>query len=294
MNLYIKENIRFIRQLVGDRQEDFALRFGLNRDNIASYERGIEPKLELISRIVEYFNISLDDFFHINLSEIKGLEIVADESGNFKTKGIEKLTIENEGEKTKSNTNLTISNGKKNVNESGINEKYNKTYQSPEVKTDIVEHSEVRTFRLKTDHSEALQQIPLYDMEAVAGLVPLFNDTIKQVPIGDIQIPNLPKCDGAIYITGDSMYPLLKSGDIVLYKRVRDIKNCLFWGEMYLISIDMDGEEYVTVKYVQKSDQPDHVRLVSHNQHHDDKDVPVSKIRALAFIKASIRINSMK
>ena len=40
-----------------------------------------------------------------------------------------------------------------------------------------------------------------------------------------ISIPRLPKCDGAVYVTGDSMYPLLKSGDIVLYKEVSDIKN---------------------------------------------------------------------
>lgn len=294
MNLYLKENIKYLRTLLGDRQEDFANRFGINRDNIASYERGIEPKLELISRIVEYFNISLDDFFHTNLSSDSSLELSQGGDGKIKLKSKENLTFDNRDIKTKSKENLTIQNGKKNSNEPEENERYNKTYHLPEIKPDVVEHSDVQTFRLRTDHSERMQKVPLYDMEAIAGLVPLFNDTAKQIPVGGIQIPNLPKCDGAIYITGDSMYPLLKSGDIVLYKRVRDIKNCLFWGEMYLLSIDMDGEEYVTVKYVQKSEQPDHVRLVSYNQHHDDKDVPVSKIRALAFIKASIRINSMK
>jgi phage repressor protein C with HTH and peptisase S24 domain len=149
-------------------------------------------------------------------------------------------------------------------------------------------------FNLSTDSIREIQQVPLYDMEAVAGLVPLFNEATKQIPIDYIRIPNLPKCDGAIYITGDSMYPLLKSGDIVLYKQISDIKDGIFWGEMYLISIDMSGEEFVTVKYIQKSDIPDHVRLVSYNQHHSDKDVLTSSIRALAFVKASIRINSMK
>lgn len=154
--------------------------------------------------------------------------------------------------------------------------------------------SDIRTYELSTDSHQDIQEVPLYDVEAIAGLVPLFNDTIKHVPIDFIKIPNLPRCDGAIYITGDSMYPLLKSGDIVLYKQVIDVNNGIFWGEMYLLSIDMSGEEYVTVKYIQKSDLPDHVRLVSYNQHHSDKDILVSSIRALAFIKASIRINSMK
>lgn len=165
---------------------------------------------------------------------------------------------------------------------------------SQEAKKDKIEYEIDNHFNLTTDSRKEIQQIPLYDMEAVAGLVPLFNEATKQIPIDYIKIPNLPLCDGAIYITGDSMYPLLKSGDIVLYKRVNDIENGIFWGEMYLLSIDMSGEEFVTVKYIQKSDIPDHVRLVSYNQHHSDKDVLTSSIRALAFVKASIRINSMK
>lgn len=152
----------------------------------------------------------------------------------------------------------------------------------------------MKSYKLSSDSIKEIQKIPVFDLEAAAGLVPLFNDAGKQVPVDYISIPNLPKCDGAIHVTGDSMYPLLKSGDIVLYKRINDILNGIFWGEMYLVSIDMDGEEYVTVKYIQKGDDPDHVRLVSHNQHHSDKDVLISSIRALAFVKASIRINSMK
>ena len=57
------------------------------------------------------------------------------------------------------------------------------------------------------------------------------------------------------------MYPLLKSGDIVLYKQLHDIDD-IFWGDIYLLSIDIDGEEYVTVKYIQKSDREGYVKLV--------------------------------
>ncbi|MCD7962983.1 MAG: XRE family transcriptional regulator [Rikenellaceae bacterium] len=146
----------------------------------------------------------------------------------------------------------------------------------------------------RTDRNVSIQRIPLYNIEGTAGLVPLFLDHNYLTPIDYIQIPNLPKCDGAIYIGGDSMYPLLKSGDIVLYKQTNDIVNNIFWGEMYLISIDLDGEEYITVKYIQKSELPNHVKLVSQNSHHADKDIPLSRIKALAFVKASIRINSTR
>lgn len=158
---------------------------------------------------------------------------------------------------------------------------------------DFLEKRSVEPYTLKTDRSMEQQQIPLYDIEAVAGLVPLFKGTNNQEPIDHISIPHLPKCDGAIYVTGDSMYPLLKSGDIVLYKEVNDIRNEIFWGEMYLLSIDMSGEEYITVKYIQKSEITGFVRLVSQNKHHQDKDVDMTKIKALALVKASIRINSM-
>jgi len=151
----------------------------------------------------------------------------------------------------------------------------------------------VKTFRLKTDTTVESQQIPLYDIEAVAGLVPLFTDNQKLKPVDHISIPNLPKCDGALYVTGDSMYPLLKSGDIVMYKQVNDIANNIFWGEMYLLSIALGDEEYVTVKYVQKAQEPGMVTLVSQNKAHQDKEVEISKIRAMALVKASIRMNAM-
>lgn len=146
----------------------------------------------------------------------------------------------------------------------------------------------------RTDNSLPLQSVPLYSIEGTAGLVPLFSDRTQTKPVNFIHIPNLPKCDGAIYIVGDSMYPLLKSGDIVFYKQVHDIMHSIIWGEMYLISFDIDGDEYVSVKYLQKSDTPDHIVLVSYNEHHKPMEIHVNRIRALAFIKASLRLNSLK
>ena len=79
----------------------------------------------------------------------------------------------------------------------------------------------------------------------------------------------------------------------VLYKQLKDIGD-IFWGDMYLLSIDIDGEEYITVKYIQKSEREGYVKLVSQNPHHADKEVAVDRIRALALVKASIRMNSIR
>lgn len=148
-------------------------------------------------------------------------------------------------------------------------------------------------FHLRTDHKVGLQSIPLYELDATAGLVELFSDQARQTPISHIQIPDLPPCDGALYVRGDSMYPLLKSGDIVLYKEIANNSSGILWGEMYLLSFIIDGESYITIKYIQKADDERFVRLVSHNPHHSPKDIPADSIRALALVKASIRFNTM-
>lgn len=150
-------------------------------------------------------------------------------------------------------------------------------------------------FVLRTDKRLKNQIIPIFNLEARAGLVELFRDFVEFTPVDYMSIPNLPKCDGAIYVTGDSMYPLLKSGDIVAFKRVANIPEDVFWGEMYVISVEMDGDEYVSIKYIQKSELGGQfIKLVSQNAHHQPKDVDLSRVRALAIVKASVRINSMR
>lgn len=152
-----------------------------------------------------------------------------------------------------------------------------------------------RRFNQKTDTIKSeTQLIPIYNIEATAGIVTLFENNKAMKPIDHLSIPHLPKCDGALYVTGDSMYPLLKSGDIVIYKQIHDMKNNIFWGEMYLINVVTNDDEFTTVKYIQKSDLgDDYVKLVSHNKHHQDKEQHISGIKALALVKASVRINSM-
>lgn len=148
-------------------------------------------------------------------------------------------------------------------------------------------------FTLRTDRTIDMQSVPLYELDATAGLVALFADQTRRAPICHIQIPDLPPCDGAVYVRGDSMYPLLKSGDIVLYKEIPNGSSGILWGEMYLLSFTIDGESYISIKYIQKADDNRFVRLVSHNPHHSPKDIPADSIQALALIKASIRFNTM-
>lgn len=156
--------------------------------------------------------------------------------------------------------------------------------------------SQVETI-YKPAYAEKIEEdgnVILYDVEAAANLKYLFDNKDENI-LGMIHIPNIPKCDGAVYVKGDSMYPLLKSGDIVAYKEIPLDMQHIFFGEMYLVSIDMDGDEYLTVKYVNHSDKGDDwIKLVSYNQYHQPKDFPLSSVKAMAIIKLSIRMNTMK
>lgn len=144
-----------------------------------------------------------------------------------------------------------------------------------------------------TEKKEETQVVYLYDFEASAGLRALF-DNSRQNIIDTIKIPNLPKCDGAIHIVGDSMYPLLKSGDIILYRQMPLDINNLLYGEMYLLSYDIDGDDYIVVKYIRKSGKGEpFITLGSENPAHAPRDIDFRRITALALVKASVRINCM-
>lgn len=159
--------------------------------------------------------------------------------------------------------------------------------EEPQVEVNPIHHPR------STEKKEETQVVYLYDFEASAGLRALF-DNNRQNIIDTIKIPNLPKCDGAIHIVGDSMYPLLKSGDIILYKQMPLDINNLLYGEMYLLSYDIDGDDYIVVKYIRKSDKGEpFVTLGSENPAHAPRDIDFHRVTALALVKASVRINCM-
>lgn len=137
------------------------------------------------------------------------------------------------------------------------------------------------------------QAVNLYSFEASAGLRELFDNKGDNI-LDTIIIPNLPRCDGAIHIVGDSMMPILKSGDIILYKEVFPNMDSILFGEMYLVSVVMEEGVYLTVvKYIRRSKRNGYITLASENPLHDDTDVDFRRVNAMALVQASIRINSM-
>ena len=262
IGLRIKElrNVKKLNQL------DFADKIGIKQSPLSQMESGkILPSIETLSKIIRVFNISYS------------------------------WLIDGEGdmflEETKSEENVIKKNDNINDNNFDNKPKVQKMLSNKESSYNIVS---LPSNRKTKDAVYPIQEIPLYDLVATAGLKELFSGGKSATQVLDtIKIPHLPKCDGAISITGDSMYPLLKSGDMVLYKEVP--LDSIFYGEMYLLAYQIDDwEEYITVKYVQKSELGDeYLKLVSQNQHHQPRNVKKAQITAIAIIKASIRINTM-
>ena len=133
--------------------------------------------------------------------------------------------------------------------------------------------------------------VPLYDIEAAANLTMTMENENENV-IAYISLPNMPSVDGAVAVRGDSMYPIIKSGDIVVFKWVSS-PEYITYGEMYLISYMWDNDKHVTVKYVKRSQQPGYITLVSYNTHHEPIDIPVDCIQSIALVKVSIRYNTL-
>ena len=158
-------------------------------------------------------------------------------------------------------------------------------------KSELVEGEVEILHNPKSPEAVADRSVTLYDISAAANLKTLLEDR-PQYAVGKILIPSIPLCDGAVYVSGDSMYPILKSGDIVGFKSISSFTDVIY-GEMYLISFERGGDEYLAVKYVNRSEQSDCIRLVSYNVHHDPMDLPLQAVNAMAIVKFSIRKNMM-
>lgn len=66
---YLDKNIRFLRKQMNLSQEELALKIGLNRGNIASYENGTaEPKVCNLLRLSRLFGVSICDLAQRDLS----------------------------------------------------------------------------------------------------------------------------------------------------------------------------------------------------------------------------------
>lgn len=157
-------------------------------------------------------------------------------------------------------------------------------------------------FRLYSNLKDIREQHITPDMSIISNettsdtpleFIPIFSYRDSQRDKGYLSVPKLSSCDGAGYVKTDSMYPMIKPGDIVCYKTANHTEH-IHWNEMYILHMRIDGEEYITIKNIEKSDLGDeYIRLTGHNKMYQPKDVPLKSIEWKAVIKAYVSYNSI-
>lgn len=139
--------------------------------------------------------------------------------------------------------------------------------------------------------------IPFYDAVAIAGF-----DTIgDQSPVSKPKHMINPgtffrNAEGALQITGHSMFPKYPSGCIVAY-RVSS-KERILWGEDYVIELLEDRR--LILKRIEKSDIKGCIKAVSYNVNKDNKyvydpiDLPLSDIGRIFMVLGKIELEAMQ
>lgn len=125
---------------------------------------------------------------------------------------------------------------------------------------------------------------PLFNIEATAGGVEIFED--QENVEGHIKIPGVSGCDAALRVYGESMMPVIKPGDIIMVREVRDFQQ-INWGDVFLTITD----EMRAIKRLRPGKTENEVILVSDNPEYDP--VPLSRDKILRLFTAKIVIRNL-
>ncbi|PWJ42593.1 XRE family transcriptional regulator [Sediminitomix flava] len=90
--MFFNQNIRYLRKLHQLTQAELAKEIGLSRKNISAYEDRSQPKLNVLLKIAQHFNVSVDHLLTRNLGE----------------EAIKASSVVEENEKFTSGTNLRV------------------------------------------------------------------------------------------------------------------------------------------------------------------------------------------
>lgn len=129
--------------------------------------------------------------------------------------------------------------------------------------------------------------IPVYNIAAARSLRALHKNADKY-KVGELQIIDSPDCDGALYMRGDTMHPIIRGNDLVAYKMLKSA-TAILSNEMYIVEYELGDDHFMMVRRAYSEDQNKSLRLVANNEQYGDVVIPISAIRCIALIKMSVR-----
>lgn len=107
-----------------------------------------------------------------------------------------------------------------------------------------------------------------------------FLDSPNETSI-DMIVPGFSECKFAINAYGDSMYPVIKSGQIVLLMEWKE--NFIEWGRIYLV-VTKNG--YRTIKYIKPSNEHGSISCESENKENNPPfNVKLEDIHKIFLVK---------
>ena len=130
----------------------------------------------------------------------------------------------------------------------------------------------------------------IYDIDATCGLNGRDIEFTDEKVIGSIDAPEINPDSKIIFATGDSMQPLIASGDRVVIRKIEswDFFN---YGQVYLIITN----EYRLIKRVRRhpKDSDNLILLRSENPDYDDIDLPKREIIHLFIVENILSIKNI-
>lgn len=130
----------------------------------------------------------------------------------------------------------------------------------------------------------------IYDIDATCGIEGRDIEFTDEKVIGSIDAPEINPDSKIIFATGDSMLPLIASGDRVVIRKIEswDYFN---YGQVYLIITN----EYRFIKRVRRhpKDADNLILLRSENPEYDDIDLPKREIIHLFIVENILSIKNI-
>lgn len=128
--------------------------------------------------------------------------------------------------------------------------------------------------------------VPYYDIDITATITESFSD-VKEEPEFYVDFRPFNDCTAYLPVFGDSMYPLITSGEIVALKKV-DNPNYIQYGEPHLIITNAEANNMRTLKIIRKHQNEEMIILKPINPNFDEMAIPRSTILSLYIVKGKI------
>lgn len=153
-----------------------------------------------------------------------------------------------------------------------------------DISIDDLLHTDLKKHSPKTPAKQV--GFPLVDIEAFAGINNV-NFSIEQKDISAYYIvPDFKNVSFMIRVSGESMIPTYRSGDIVAC-RVITGKNFIQWNRAHVIA---SKEQGILIKRIKPGRSEKTLTLISDNQSYDESHLPWSDITGIALVVGVIRL----